>query len=291
MEVANAQIPVSVAPGVYVLMGQDGEVAPANLGRVANIAFVVGPRGVVVIDSGVSVRHGQAIIAAVRRVTRRPIRLVVLTHPSQEVVLGAAAFQARNIPVLMHRSSAALMAARCERCLHYLRRTLGAHEMAGSRVVRPDRTIDRTRRVDLIGRPLVLIASEGSSAPGALSVFDEMTGTLIAGNVVSIDSVPDMRDADGKAWTVALAPLKATHCAQLVPAYGRLGSCADIESLERYFVALDARVRALLGARVSLAELPARCELPEFAAWDRYAANHVANANRTYLRLERASFD
>src|SRR6478752_5051394 len=40
---------VAVAPGVFVLMGRDGDVSPDNLGRIANIAFVVGPRGVVVV--------------------------------------------------------------------------------------------------------------------------------------------------------------------------------------------------------------------------------------------------
>ena len=82
MAFAAAPAPVVVAPGIYALMGQPGEIAPANLGRIANIAFVVGPRGVVVVESGVSFRHGEEIIAAVGRITRKPIRLVVITHAS-----------------------------------------------------------------------------------------------------------------------------------------------------------------------------------------------------------------
>ena len=90
MAFAAAPAPVVVAPGIYALMGQPGEIAPANLGRIANVAFVVGPRGVVVVESGVSFRHGEEIIAAVSRITRKPIRLVIITHASQEVVFGAA---------------------------------------------------------------------------------------------------------------------------------------------------------------------------------------------------------
>ncbi len=282
---------MSVAPGVYALMGHGEAVAPDNLGRVANVAFVVGPRGVVVIDSGVSARQGRAIIAAIRQVTARPIRLVVLTHPSEDVIFGAAAFRAEHIPILMHRDGAALMAARCQRCLENLNKMLGANEMEGSRVVRPDRLIDATRRVDVIGRPLMLIASTGSSAPGALSVLDETSGTLIAGSVVAIDSVPDMRDGDVGAWMAALAALKETHCAHLVPAHGRIGTCADIGALERYFEALDSQIRGLLRAGVGLAELRDRAELPQFAQWERYRDLHVANANRAYLRLERLGFE
>ena len=285
-----APVPVEVAHGVFALIGQDGEIAPGNRGRIANIAFIVGPRGVVVVDSGVSFRHGQAIIAAVARVTRQPIRAVVITHPSQEVVFGAAAFQARRIPVLMHRSSAELMAARCEACLHSLGDVLGAQEMAGSRVVKPDRLVTKTELLDLIGRPLTLMAPQEGSAPGALAVYDPMTRTLIGGSLVSIDSVPDMRDANGKGWPRALAMLDATHCLHLVPAYGRIGSCEDIDALDGYFTALEQRVHELLVAGVGLAELARRSELPQFAAWDRYDPLNVQNANRAYLRMERASF-
>jgi glyoxylase-like metal-dependent hydrolase (beta-lactamase superfamily II) len=287
---AQASAPLAVAPGVFALMGRSGEIAPDNLGRIANSAFIVGPRGVVVDDSCVSLRQGEAIIAAVRRVTRRPIRLVVLTHASREVVFGAAAFQARGIPVWMHAAAADLMASRCDTCLAGLAQTLGAQAMAGSRVVAPDRVVTGTVLLDVIGRPLMLIAPEHGAAPGAIAVFDVATRTLIAGALVSIERVPDMRDASGP-WHGALAMLASTHCGHLIPGEGRVGSCADIDGVERYFTALDERVRELLTAGVGLAELAARCELPEFSGWGRYGALHVSNANREYLRMERESFD
>jgi len=291
MAFAAAPAPVVVAPGVYALMGQPGEIAPANLGRIANVGFVVGPRGVVVVESGVSFRHGEEIIAAVSRITRKPIQLVVITHASQEVVFGAAAFQARGIPVWMHRSDAALMAARCGGCLRTLQDELGESTMAGSRVVEPDRVVSKSHSIDVIGRRLLLIAPGGREAPGTLALLDETTGTLFAGSLVSIGRIPDLRDVEGKGWLEALAALKATNCIHLVPTFGKIGSCADIDAPARYVAALDGHVRALLAAGVGLAELPARCDLPEFAAWDGYATLHVRNANRAYLRLERDSLN
>jgi len=287
---AATPAPVLVAPGIYALMGQPGEIAAANLGRIVNVAFVVGPRGVIVVESGVSFRHGDEIIAAVERITRKPIRLVVITHASQEAVFGAAAFQARGIPVWMHRESAALMAERCGTCLHTLRTELGERAMAGTRVAEPDHVVGKTQPLDVIGRRLVLIAPGGRDTTGALALWDETTGTLIAGSLVSIDRIPDLRDAGGKGWPEALAVLKATRCIHLIPALGRIGSCADIDALARYFAALDGHVRTLLAEGVGLAELPERSDLPDFAAWDGYPMLHIQNANRAYLRIERDSF-
>jgi glyoxylase-like metal-dependent hydrolase (beta-lactamase superfamily II) len=283
--------PVRVAADVYALLGSGGEIAPDNDGRTANVAFIVGTPGVVVVNTGSSYREGEAIIAAVQSVSTRPILLAILTHPGPEAIFGAAAFQERGIPVLTHRSSAELIAARCETCLANLRTALGAERMAGTRVVEPDRLIAGDVTLDLIGRRLRLIVPPSSSAPGALAVFDETTATLIAGSLVSIHRVPDLRDANPEAWRAALAAIEATQCRHLIPGYGPIGTCADVAAFEQYFTALESRVGALLKEGVSLAELRARCDLPQFAHWDQYQTLHPQNANRTYLRLEQTLFE
>ena len=279
-----------VAPGVYAVLGSGGEITPENGGRTANAAFIVGPGGVIVVDTGISYREGEEIIAAVNRASNRPIRLAILTHPGQEAIFGAAAFQARGIPVLAHRRSAELIAARCERCLGNLRSALGEDAMAATRVVKPDRLIEGDETLELIGRPLRLIAPQWSSAPGAIAVFDEWTSTLIAGSLVAINRVPDMRDADPEAWRDALVQLESMRCRYLVPGYGPVGDCADIAVFAHYLSALEACVAALVKDWVSLAGLRDRCNLPEFARWDQYESLHPLNANHTYLRLERAQF-
>jgi glyoxylase-like metal-dependent hydrolase (beta-lactamase superfamily II) len=280
---------IRVAEGLHVLqrtrqpLGEDRH-------RSANVAFIVGPRGVVVVDTGSSYREGESIIAAIRNVTPAPIRVAILTHPGASAIFGAAAFQARGIPVLMHRDAAALLASRCETCLRDLNATFGEAAMEKTRVVVPDRLIDGDIVLDLIGRPLRVIAPPRSSAPGAIAVLDERTATLVAGTIVSIDTVPDAQDGDARGWRDALATLSATRCRRLVPAYGPPARCSDIARFARYFNDLDARVGALLREEVSLAELGDRADLPEYAAWARYGALHRANASRAYLRLERDIF-
>jgi glyoxylase-like metal-dependent hydrolase (beta-lactamase superfamily II) len=280
----------TVAPGVYALIGHGGVIDAGNEGRVANVAFVVGRSGVVVVDSGASARQGEDIIEAVARVTRQPIRLLVLTHAGQEVVFGAAAFQARGIPVLMHRDAGALMASRCEGCLRALRDTLGEQTMQGTRIVTPDRLVDASQRLDVIGRRLRLVVPRGPSGTGMLALLDEATHTLLTGSLVTIDQVPDLRDAEGIGWRDALASLAATKCRHLVPGFGRPGTCADIEGMDRYFAALDRRVRDVIAAGVGLSEASARSDLPQFAGWGGYAALHAQNVNRAYVTLERELF-
>jgi hypothetical protein len=114
---------------------------------------------------------------------------------------------------------------------------------------------------------------------------------LIAGDLVSIRHVPNLRDADTKAWQDTLERLAALRCRHLVPGYGPVATCADIAAFGRYFEALEARVDVLVKAGVGLSELRTRSELPDFAAWDQYDALHQQNASYVYLRLERMQFD
>ena len=279
---------VRVAQDVYALQS-GAEIARDSFP--ARVGVVVGPRGVALIDSGISYRDGVAVLAAVRRITRRPIRFAILTHPGQEAIFGASAYQAQGIPVIMHRETAALMASRCATCLANLQAALGPDAMSDTRVIVPDRTLAQGARLSGIGRALRVIAPSRSSAPGALAVLDERSSTLFTGSIVSIRSVPDTRDGDAAGWREALVTLRATHCRHLVPSHGSLGSCRDIDAFAGYLAELDARIAVLLRDGVGLAQVDGRADLPTYEGWDRYAELHRANANRAYLRQERAAFD
>ena len=79
---------VALAPGVYVVHGQPGSADEHNLGRIGNAGFIVGPRGVVAIDTGTSYAHGQALLAAIARVTPLPVRVALVSHTRPEFLFG-----------------------------------------------------------------------------------------------------------------------------------------------------------------------------------------------------------
>jgi glyoxylase-like metal-dependent hydrolase (beta-lactamase superfamily II) len=282
--------PVLVADGIHALslpvrVVNEERIAPARA------VVVVGPRGAIVVDSGLSYQDGERVLAAAAQLTPLPVRLAILTHPSQEAIFGAQAYRERGIPVAMHRDAARLVAARCAECLERLTRALGRDAMARTRVVVPDRFLADGDTILESGRRLRVMAPPHASAPGAIALLDARTSTLIAGSLAAVDSVPDLRDADAQRWPRALEPLAKTRCVHLVPAYGRIGSCRDLDAIARYLADLEAHVGTLLARGVTLAELDARSDLPRYEKWDRYATLHRANASRTYLRLERAELE
>lgn len=279
--------PRQVAPGVYLLPGLPGEPELDNGGRIGNVGFIVGPRGVLVVDSGTSFGHGQAVLQAIARVTDQPVKLLLLTHVHQEFVFGAAAFQARGVPVAMHVDAARLMAARCENCLRGLKRLLGDTAMAGTRVVKPERLVVNGQRLDDIGRPVQVLHFGHSSGPGDIAVLDESTGTVFAGGLANVDQVPDVQDSRLPAWRAALAALGQMGLRTVVPGHGPASDAGvALAATGRYLDALEATVRRLLAADTALSDVSDAAELPAFADWDRYATVHRRNASVLFVRYE-----
>lgn len=276
-----------VARGVWVVPGAPGAADEHNLGRIGNAGFVVGPGGVVAIDTGTSYAHGQALLATIAAVTDRPVKLALITHTRPEFLFGGGAFRERGIPIRTHRRTATLMQARCETCLRTLRTVVGEAPLARTALYKPDELFDDTHALDLIGRPLRVLYHGHSSGPGDITVLDETTRTLFAGGLLDARRVPDIQDSELEGWRRALAQLRALAPRTIVPGHGPHGGVALIDGVERYLAQLEVKVRAMVTAGASLLGAADEADLPDYAAWDQYEIIHRRNASVAFLRIER----
>ena len=281
---------MQVADGVYMVPGAPGEVDVQTLGRIGNSGFIVGETGVLAIDTGTSYQHGLALLAEIRRVTDKPVRLVLITHTRQEFLFGATAFRENGIAVSMQRKAAGLMQARCERCLKTLRQVLGDEAMRGTAMFKPDQEFDASHTLDTspaIGRRVRVLYFGHSSGPGDVAVLDERTGVLFAGGLLDHLRIPDVQDSDLDHWTEALQALRTLPLRAIVPGHGPLAPPAAINTEMRYLAQLRTRLAALLNSGTALSDVPDASTLPEFARWDQYDTIHRRNASILFVRFER----
>jgi glyoxylase-like metal-dependent hydrolase (beta-lactamase superfamily II) len=278
---------IEVAAGVYLMQGASGEVDTDNLGRIGNAGFIVGEGGAVAIDTGTSYRQGVALLAAIRRVTDKPVRLALITHTRQEFLFGAAAYREQGIPIHMHTKAAGLMRARCERCLKSLKQLLGEDELFGTMMFKPDLEFEQPQTIDVIGRRLQVLYFGHSSGPGDVALLDQQSGVLFAGGLLDELRVPDVQDADLDGWMRALQALQRLPIKLVVPGHGPVASVKVIDAVDRYLAALRARVLALLQSGTALSEVPEAAALPDFAQWDQYETIHRRNASILFVRYER----
>jgi len=277
----------AIASGVYVLSGSAGAADADNLGRIGNCGFIVGERGVVVVDTGTSLAHGREILRAIRMVTDRPVMLALVTHTRPEFLFGGAAFKQAAIPIRMHQRTATLMASRCETCLRTLRQTVGEAPIAGTVMYQADQTFDATHTLTLAGRAVRVLHFGHSSGPGDIVVLDEDSGVVFAGGLLDAGRVPDIQDSDLPGWKRALQSLRTLAPKALVPGHGPASPPALIDAVEAYLAQLERRMRELVASGASLLEAAETGELPQYASWDQYDTIHRRNASVAYLRFER----
>jgi quinoprotein relay system zinc metallohydrolase 2 len=275
-----------VAPGVFVHRGAHEEATPRNLGGYANIGFVVGRDAVAVIDSGGSAAQGKALREAIRQVTPLPIAYVIITHGHPDHMLGTAAFEAEKPKILGHAKLPAAMAARGPFYLEHLKQVLGGL-VADTRILPPGETVAESLSLDLGERRLRLTAYPTAHTDNDLTVLDEATGTLWAGDLVFMERLPVV-DGSLKGWLRVLESLRQVEAVRVVPGHGPASAPWPdaLAAQQRYLESLLTETRAIIaeGGRIEEAvERVGRSARPD---WELFEDNHPRNIVTVFTELE-----
>lgn len=203
-----------IADGVYVRTGRIA--VPFESENVANTGFIVGSRCVAVIDTGGSVAEGRAIDDAIREATELPVCFVINTHVHPDHILGNRAFDRENVTFAGHAKLPRAMALRGDT---YLGRAAERPAAVAAGIVPPERTVDDEVQLDLGARRLVLRAHGTAHTDNDLTVLDERTGTLFAGDLVFLEHLPVL-DGSINGWLAELATLMRLTVERVVPGHG-----------------------------------------------------------------------
>ncbi len=273
-----------LTPGVYALLN--------SIPGVDNSGFVVGEKGVLVIDAHISVPMARRIQERVREVTDKPIRYLVNSNYHGDHTFGNCAFPAET-SIIQQRETAArtpYMREEFEFMLPAVNNDTAIFEGVTLRLA--DIVFDEYLRIDLGGQIVELHWFGPANTPGDTIIYVPSAKAAWTGNMTG-GSFGLALESDAPTFLGTLTRfIQTIEVKTLIPGHGPVLEPSILWQYMLYFSQLTIDVRKALSAGWTLEETIERTPMgeafrlpPSDARAPFMQGRHSYNVRRTYLSM------
>jgi len=281
--------PRRVSEHVWFFQGDAGAPSAANKGFMSNAGFVVTADGVVAFDALGTRALGRAMIAAIGKVTKAPIRRVVVSHYHADHIYGLQEFRADGAEIWVHRNAQLYLTSDVAvRRLEQRRAELFPWVDENTRVIAPDVWLDGDTDFRMGGVTFRLLYSGGAHSPEDLLMLVVEDRVLFAGDLVFAGRLPFVGTSDSRAWQAALAKMIALRPVQVVPGHGPASTDVerDLATTRDYLAYLRETMGRAVKGFEPFEDAYARTDWSRYSTLPAFAEANRINAYGTYLLME-----
>lgn len=283
-------VPIQVTPRVYYVQGHAGLASAANEGYNANAGFVVTEEGVVVIDALGTPALGNALLGAIRKVTSKPVRRVILTHYHADHFYGVEPLQRAGAEVWAHRAALEyLESGEARRRLEQRARDLFPWVDESMKIVRADRWLDDTATFTMGGVRFDIHHLGPAHSPEDVIIVVPQEGVIFSGDILFAGRIPFVGEADSKRWLERIDRLLELRPRVIVTGHGPTSRdpAKDLALTREYLLYLRLAMGKAVEDFVPFEEAYAKTDWSRFAGIPAFDAANRINAYGTYLLMER----
>lgn len=282
--------PIKVTPRVYYVQGQPGLASAANEGFNSNAGFVITDDGVVVIDALGTIPLGEALLKAIRRITDKPLRRVIVTHYHADHFYGLEPLRKAGAAVWAHEAGREYLASgEGARRLEQRSRDLFPWVKPDMQLVGADRWLEKDEGFTLGGVRFELHHLGPAHSPEDLIVVVPGEGVIFSGDILFAGRIPFVGEADSKQWLERIDRLLALKPVLMVTGHGQVSRdpARDLALTRDYLTFLRAAMGKAVEELTPFEEVYAKTDWSRFAKVPAFDAANRVNAYGTYLLMEK----
>ena len=248
--------PVEVIPNVFSAIGATAPPTYENSGHNNNLSFVITTDGVVVINSGASVRLASALHEEIKNVTDQPVKLVINENGQGHAILGNLYWSQLGVDILAHEDAIHEIEENSYTILERMK-SYNRDKAVGTEVVIPNKSFSEKIIFNLGGLEFHVLHLGPAHGPGDTQVWLPQLSLMIAGDMAFHERMlPIFENTCTKCWLETwdekFAPLNATY---VIPGHGHPTNMAQVTRFTRnYLLDLRAKVSEVLENDGDLAE-------------------------------------
>jgi len=254
--------PVQVARGLWMIEGTTEYFSDENGGAIVNCALLDTPGGLIIIDTGPSLRYGTELVRLARGLNPKGVAALVNTHHHPDHFFGNQAFD--GVPIYALGETRVLAEIHGDAFADNMYLILGDW-MRGTEP-RPPTNVILGDTLEIGGRVLEALPLSGHTEAD-LALLDRETGTLIAGDLAFLNRAPTTPSADLGLWRDALDLLEGVEASGIIPGHGPLDKTgASLRQTRAYIDWLDKTLRDAAARGYDMVEIMGFDMPAEFAA-------------------------
>ena len=237
--------PVEVIPNVFSAIGATAPPTYENSGHNNNLSFVITTDGVVVINSGASVRLASALHEEIKNITDQPVKLVINENGQGHAILGNLYWSQLGVDILAHEDAIHEIEENSHTILERMK-SYNRDKAVGTKVVIPNKSFSEKIIFNLGGLEFHVLHLGPAHGPGDTQVWLPQLSLMVAGDMAFHERMlPIFENTCTKCWLETwdkkFAPLNATY---VIPGHGHPTNMAQVTRFTRNYL-LDLRSKIL----------------------------------------------
>jgi glyoxylase-like metal-dependent hydrolase (beta-lactamase superfamily II) len=276
-----------VDKNIYAIIGELGNRTPENLGNNATFGFVITSEGVVLIDSGGTYKGAAEIHALIKRVTDKPVKIVINTGGQDHRWLGNDYFKKLGARLIANSKAVADQKARTQDQFFMMGNMVGDAGLKNTNAVYADETFDDIFEFTFGNTEFELHHAGHAHTPGDSFVWLPQQRIVFSGDIVYVQRMIGVNaESNSKSWVTAFETMAALDPRVVVPGHGHVTTLKEATAhTYDYLVFLRQAVSDFMDNGGGIENI-GKLDQSSFSFLQNYEGLKGRNAQRVYEELE-----